>query len=322
MVRYVAFLLLFCVVSRPEAQTLIDSVVAVVSGHAVTRSELDSALGIAAILQTSVPKTPTITERRIALDTIINRKLVLQESKRLGIVLTDRDARIREKISEFRRKYASPEAFQHALQAHGLEEEILKTWVYERLVYDEFFRRIFFNALDSAEIATLARSYYDANSTEFIVPPTVTFNALFILIPGDISEVEKRTAEDMVQRLYMGLKQGAAFDAVGKAYKPQLAIRFEVLTLEVDTPLGAIVAELQDSELSALLPISDGYQIVERIQRHPARPKTYEEVSEEIIDRIQQKKAEAEFAAWLTEQKEKKSWYILDDALKQESGKK
>ena len=320
MVRYVAFLLLFCVVSRPEAQTLIDSVVAVVSGDAVTRSELDGALGIAAIMQTAVTETSTITERRIALDTIINRKLVLQESKRLGIVLTDRDARLREKIAEFRRKYASPEAFQHALQAHGLEEEILKTWVYEELVYAEFFRRIFFNALNSAEIATLARSYYDAHSTEFIAPPTVTFNALFILIPGDVSEVEKQTAEDRVHRLYMGLQQGAAFDAVSEVYKTQLAIRFEVLTLDVDTPLGAIVAGLQDSELSELLPVSDGYQIVERIRRKPARQKTYEEVSEEIIDRIQQKQAEAEFAAWLTEQKKKKSWYILDDALEQESG--
>ena len=319
MVRYVAFLLLFCIVSSPETQTLIDSVVAVVNGDAVTRSELESELGIAAIMQTSVTETPTITERHTALDTIIDRKLVLQESKRLGIVLTDRDARIREKIAEFRRKYASPEAFQHALQAHGLEEETLKTWVYEQLVYDEFFRRIFFNALNSAEIATLAKSYYDANSTEFIVPPTVTFNALFVLIPGDASEVEKQTAEDMVQQLYMGLKQSAAFDAVREAYKTQLAIRFEVLTLEVDTPLGAIVAELQDSELSALLPVSDGYQILERIQSDPARQKTYEEVSEEIIDRIQKNKAETEFAAWLTEQKDKKSWHILDDALEQKS---
>ena len=322
MVRYVSFLLLLCVVSSPEAQTLIDSVVAVVNGDAVTRSELESELGVPAIMQISVTEMPTVTERRAALDTIINRKLVLQESKRLGIVVTDRDARITEKIAEFRRKYASRDAFQRALQAYGLEEETLKTWVYEQLVYDEFFRRIFFNALNSAEIATLAKSYYDANSTEFIVPPTLTFNSLFIHIPGDASNVEKQTANDMVQQLYMGLRQGAAFDDVREAYKTQLAIKFEVLTLEVDTPLGTIVAELQDSELSAPLPIPDGYRIVERIQNNPARLKTYEEVSEEIIDRIQQEKAEAEFAAWLAEQKEKKSWHILDDALNQESGMK
>lgn len=298
---------------------LIDAVVAVVNGDALTRSELESELGIAAIMQTSVTETPTITERRTALDTIINRKLVLQESKRLGIVVTDRDTRIGEKIAKIRRKYISRAAFQRALEQHRLEEEILNTWIYERLVYDEFFRRIFFNALNSAEIATLAKSYYDANSTEFVVPPTVTFNSLFIFIPGDASEVEKQTAEDMMQQLYVGLQQGATFEAVREAYKTQLAVRFEVLTLEVDTPLGAIVAELQDSELSASLPIPDGYRIVERIQSNPARQKTYEEVSEEIIDRIQQEKAEAEFAAWLIERREKESWHILDKTLEQES---
>lgn len=298
---------------------LIDAVVAVVNGDALTRSELESELGIAAIMQTSITETPTITQRRTALDTIINRKLVLQESKRLGIVVTDRDTRIGEKIAKIRRKYISRAAFQRALEQHRLEEEILNTWIYEQLVYDEFFRRIFFNALNSAEIATLAKSYYDANSTEFVVPPTVTFNSLFIFIPGDASEVEKQTAEDMMQQLYVGLQQGATFEAVREAYKTQLAVRFEVLTLEVDTPLGAIVAELQDSELSASLPIPDGYRIVERIQSNPARQKTYEEVSEEIIDRIQQEKAEAEFAAWLIERKEKESWHILDKTLEQES---
>jgi hypothetical protein len=319
MVRYVAFLLLFCIVSSVNAQTLIDYVVAVVNGDAIARSELDSELSIAVIMGTSVTEARTTAERRAMLDAIINRKLVLQESKRLGIVVTERDARVTEKIDEIRKKYASDTAFQRALQRHGLEDEALKAWVYEQLVYDEFFRRIFFNALNSAEIATLARSYYDLNSAEFIVPPTVTFNALFIAIPKDASESEKQKAEDLTQQLYVRLQQGETFEAVREVYETQLAIKFEVLTLEVDTPLGTVVAELQDSERSPLLPVSDGYQIVERIQNNPARQKTYAEVSEEIIDRIQQEKAKTGFAAWLTERRGAESWHILDDALTQES---
>ena len=315
MIRCVTFLLLLCVVSGAGSQTLIDYVIAVVNGDAVTRSELDSELSIAAIMRTSVTNTLTVAERRAMLDTIIDRKLILQESKRLGIVVTERDARVEEKIAEIRKKYASDAAFQRALQWHGLEDKALKAWVYEQLVYDEFFRRIFFNALNSAEVATLAKSYYDANAAGFIVPPTVTFNALFISIPMDASEAEKWKAEGLVQQLYARLEQGETFEAVRETYKTQLAIRFEVLTLEVDTPLGAVVAELQNSERSAPLPVSEGYQIVERIQSNPARQKTYAEVSEEIIDRIQQEKAETEFAAWLAERREEESWHILDDAL-------
>jgi parvulin-like peptidyl-prolyl isomerase len=315
MVRCVTFLFLLCVVSGAGSQTLIDYVIAVVNGDAVTRSELDSELSISAIMRRSVTNTLTVAERRAMLDTIIDRKLILQESKRLGIVVTERDARVEEKIAEIRKKYASDAAFQRALQRHGLEDKALKAWVYEQLVYDEFFRRIFFNALNSAEIATLTKSYYDANAAEFIMPPTVTFNALFIFVPKDASETEKQKAEGLVQQLYARLEQGETFDAVRETYRTQLAIRFEVLTLEVDTPLGTVVAEFQNSERSAPLPVSDGYQIVECIQSNPARQKTYAEVSEEIIDRIQQEKAETEFAAWLAERREEESWHILDDAL-------
>lgn len=315
MVRCVTFLFLLCVVSGAGSQTLIDYVIAVVNGDAVTRSELDSELSISAIMRRSVTNTLTVAERRAMLDTIIDRKLILQESKRLGIVVTERDARVEEKIAEIRKKYASDAAFQRALQRHGLEDKALKAWVYEQLVYDEFFRRIFFNALNSAEIATLTKSYYDANAAEFIMPPTVTFNALFIFVPKDASETEKQKAEGLVQQLYARLEQGETFEAVRETYRTQLAIRFEVLTLEVDTPLGTVVAEFQNSERSAPLPVSDGYQIVECIQSNPARQKTYAEVSEEIIDRIQQEKAETEFAAWLAERREEESWHILDDAL-------
>ncbi|MXY26902.1 hypothetical protein F4Y59_01915 [Candidatus Poribacteria bacterium] len=314
MVRLVVFLLLLCITSGAGAQTLIDTVIAVVSGDAVTRSELESELGIAAIMESSI-----ITDDRVALGAIINRKFVLQESKRLGIVVAEPNVRVAEKIAEIRKKYDSDAAFQTVLQRHRLEDEALKAWIYEQLVYDEFFRRIFFNALNSAEIATLAKSYYDANSAEFIVPPTIILNALSIVIPKDASEAEKQRAEGTVQQLYARLQQGETFETVREVYEAQLTIELEVLTLAADTPLGVIAAELSDSDRSALLRISDGYQIVERIQNNPARQKTYEEVSEEIIDRIQQEKAEAEFTAWLVQQRQEVSWHILGAALDQEN---
>ncbi|MDE0426069.1 MAG: peptidyl-prolyl cis-trans isomerase [Candidatus Poribacteria bacterium] len=314
MVRLVVFLFLLCMTSRVDAQILIDTVIAVVSGDAVTRSELENELGIAAIMESSI-----ITNDRVALGAIINRKFVLQESKRLGIVVAEPNGRVAEKIAEIRKKYDSDAAFQTVLQRHRLEDEALKAWIYEQLVYDEFFRRIFFNALNSAEIATLAKSYYDANSAEFIVPPTIILNALSIVIPKDASEAEKQRAEGTVQQLYARLQQGETFETVREVYEAQLTIELEVLTLAADTPLGVIAAELSDSDRSALLRISDGYQIVERIQNNPARQKTYEEVSEEIIDRIQQEKAEAEFTAWLVQQRQEVSWHILGDALDQEN---
>ena len=318
--RYIILLLLFCVSSNAYAQTLIDSVIAVVNTDAITRSELEDEFRIAALMQIRTDAAPTTAERRAVLDTIITRKFVLQGAEQRGIVVTQRDARVAEKIAEIRAGYAFEGDLQSVLQQYQLEEETVKTRVYEQLIYDEFFRRIFFNDVNTEKVANLAKSYYDANSTEFIVPPTVTFNSLFIIMPKDKSPAKRQAAEDLVQQLSEHLQQGETFKTVYEAYKTHLALWIEELTHEVDTPLGTIVTELQISERSAPLPVSEGYQIVERVRNNPSRQKPYSEVSEEISERIRRDLAESEFKAWLTERKEEETWHILDDELVQAEG--
>ena len=165
--RYIIFLFLFYIGGNVYAQTLIDSIVAVVNTEAITRSELENEFRIAAIVGNPAAERSTTPERRAVLETIINRKFVLQESERIGVVIAERDDRITEKITEIRKRFASDTDFQNVLQQHQLETETLMVWVYEQLIYDEFFRRKFFNAVSSAEVEKLAKAYYETNKTAF-----------------------------------------------------------------------------------------------------------------------------------------------------------
>ena len=316
MLRYITFLFLLCVGGNAYTQTLIDAVIAVVNTDAITRSELENEFRIAAIMGRPHAEAPTAVEKRAVLETIINRKFVLQESERIGIVVAERDVQIKGKMAEIRARYASEVAFQNVLQQYQLEIEALKMWVHEQLIYDEFFRRKYFNTVDSEKMAKLAKSYYDANNAEFATPSTVTFNSLLIAVPEDMSETEKQNIADLTEKLSVRLQQGETFEAVRETYETQLTLRFdEALTVETDTPLGSIVTELQTSELSKPIPVEEGYQIVARIRNNPARQKAYSEVSEEITERIRQDQAAKEFEAWLARQKEEKPWHILDDEL-------
>lgn len=315
MIRYITFLILFCIGGNVYTQTLIDSIIAVVNADAITRSELEDELRIATVLRIRTDTPSTLTEKRAALNTIINRKFALQEAERLGVVITERDSQVTAKIAEISAKYASDTAFQNVLEQSQLKKEAIEAWVYDQLIYDEFFRRIFFNAVNSEEIARLAKSYYNANSTEFIVPPTVTFKSLLIVMPKNGSETEKQTVKELVPKLNERLQQSETFQAVYETYETELELKFEVLTLAIDTPLGAIVTELQVSERSTPLRVPEGYQIVERIRNNSAYLKTYEEVSEEITERIRQELANEQFETWLTKQKEEETWDILDDEL-------
>ena len=315
MLRYITFFLLLCISGNTKAQVLIDSVIAVVNMDAITRSELENEFRIAAIMGKPLTETPTAVEKSAVLETIINRKFVLQESERIGVVVAERDAQIEGKIAEIRAGYAAETDFQNVSQQYQLEIETLKMWIYEQLIYDEFFRRIFFNAVNSAEVEKLAKSYYDTHSTEFVVPPTVTFNSLLIVVPEGISETENQNVVNLVQELSVHLQQGKTFEAVRKTYETRLILKFSVSTVAADTPLGSIVTELKTSERSQPVRVAEGYRIVERVRNNPAYQKAYSEVSEEITERIRQEEAEQRFKAWLTGQKEEKTWHILDDEL-------
>ena len=161
--RSILFFFLLYIGSNVYAQVLIDSIVAVVNTEAITRSELENEFRIAAIAGKPIlaPSKPAV------LETIINRKFVLQESERIGIVIAERDDRIVGQITKIRTRFASNTDFQNALRQHQLETETLRMWVYEQIIYDEFFRRRFFNAVSSAEVERLAKSYYETNKTEF-----------------------------------------------------------------------------------------------------------------------------------------------------------
>lgn len=167
MICYITFLILFCIGGNASAQTLIDSIIAVVNEDAITRSELEDEFRIAGLMGIRTDTPPTVVEKRAALNSIIHRKFVLQEAERLGIVVTERDSQVAAKIAEISAKYASDTAFQSTLRRYQLERASLEAWVYDQLIYDEFFRRKFFNTVNSEKVAELAKSYYDANSAEY-----------------------------------------------------------------------------------------------------------------------------------------------------------
>lgn len=315
MLRYITLFLLLCIGGNTGTQVLIDSVIAVVNTEAITHSELENEFRIAAIMGSSTVETPTTGEKQTVLETLINRKFVLQESGRIGVVVAERDAQIAEKIAEIRAKYASKTDFQNTMEQYQLENETLKMWVHEQLVYSEFFRRKFFNAINSAEVERLTKSYYDANKEEFVVPPTVTFYSLLIVVPDATSETKKQNTTDLIQKLSARLQNGETFETVRKAYETQLSLQFKVVTVETHTPLGTLVTELQTFERSKPLVVKEGYQIVERIRNNPSPQKAYSEVSEAIAERVRQKQAEQQFEAWLNAEKEEGIWHILDDAL-------
>ncbi len=308
------FLLLF--VWNSDAQVLIDSVIAVVDEQAITQSELVDEFRIAAITDKPLSHEPTETKKQEQLNLIIRRRLVLKGAKRIGITAIDHKKQVAERITKIRARFPSDEAFHNALQKQELEIESLEKWVYEQIIYDAYYKRQFVNRVDSKEIDKLAPQYFEKNKAQFIAPGKVTFRSVLITVPSDESAEKKQAAKLLAEQINGRLQNGETYEEIDQSFKTEKSISFSSQTLTTDTPLGAIVTELEPAERKGPIAVPEGYQIVELVKKTSARQKGYSEVKDEIAEMIRQNKAESEFKKWLTRQKAREPWYIFDDALK------
>ncbi len=311
--------LLLLFVGNVEAQILIDSVIAVVDGQAITQSELIDEFRIAAITDKPLSREPTEIEKQQNLNLIINRKLVLQGAQKIGITAVDHKKQVTERIADIRAKFPSNKAFQNVLLKQELEIKTLEKWVYEQVIYDAYYKRQFVNRVDNKEIDELAPQYFETNKTQFITPTKVTIRSVLISVSSDSSEEKKQAAKHLAEQINERLQNGETYDAIEQSYKTEKSISFYSEIITTDTPLGAVVAELEPTERKGPITVPEGYQIVELVKKTPARQKEYSEVKDEIAKMIRHSKAESEFKKWLARQKEREPWYILDDALERVS---
>ena len=313
--QYIAFLLLLFI-GNVDAQILIDSVIAVVNGQAITQSELINEFRIEVITDKTLTREPTVAEKQEYLDRIIDRRFVLHAAEKLGITADDYKEKVTKQIAEMQAKFPSDVAFRNVMQEQELEIEALEKWVSDRLIYDAYFRRNFVNKVDSRYIDTLAPKYFEENKAQFIAPATVTFRSILVTVPSESSAKEKQVAKRLAEQINGRLQQGETFEKVTQSYKTDTSISFNLLTFTTRTALGEIVAQLKPTERKGPLPVPEGYRIVELVKKTPARQKQYSEVKGEIAKLIQHNKAETEFKKWLARQKAKEPWYIPKDALK------
>ncbi len=317
--KYITFLF-FLFVGNADAQILIDSVIAVVNGQAITQSELVNEFRIDAILGKPILREPTAAEKQEYLDRIISRRFVLHGAEKIGITAVDHKKQVEARTAAIRSKFPSDAVFRNVLQEQELEMEALEKWMSDDIIYAEYFTRQFVRTVNSKEIDELAPQYFEANKAQFVVPATVTFRSALVVVAQDSSKTEKQTAKRLAEQINLRLQQGETFQEVKQSFKTEKSISFNSLALPTDTPLGAIVAELEPSERKGPIPVPEGYRIVELVKKTPKRQKQYSEVKDQVANLIRHNKAETAFKEWLARQKTDEPWYILEDALKRVSG--
>lgn len=202
--------------SAAAAQTSLDAIVAIVDESVITRRQLQERIELIKtdfqLNQRKLPKSDVLY--RQVLDALINDSLLLQESSRRGIKITDSQLnQTMQRLAQQNQMTLSD--FRKALIADGLDYD----------VYRETVRR-------ELTISTLSRQYGQRNATiseaeidEFIElsggeESTYEYRLSHILIalPDAASPEQVAEAQQIANRILADLDQGAQFDQLANTY--------------------------------------------------------------------------------------------------------
>jgi parvulin-like peptidyl-prolyl isomerase len=160
-----------CLLSASGRLYAQDKVVAVVNNEIITQKELDDFLSFARMQYSRELKGKDLEEkvqgaRQDLLQRLIEDRLILQQAKNDKISIEP--ARVKARIIELKKRYATDTEFQEDLSKQGLVEADLENKVREQmLMYEVIQQKVRSKIMVRPDEIT---SFYDQNKREFLAP--------------------------------------------------------------------------------------------------------------------------------------------------------
>lgn len=169
--RYILFVLMSALFIQPVARAGESApptnTAALVNGAVITtadfRAELDRVLRLRNKSETGMEPAMLAMVKKEALDTLIGRELLYQESRRNGISIPP--AAVDNEVGRLRRHYASDGDYRAALAKLGLNDDMIKSQVERGMAIQSFIESKFGSKTTVTDDE--ARSYYDSHQDSF-----------------------------------------------------------------------------------------------------------------------------------------------------------
>jgi peptidyl-prolyl cis-trans isomerase SurA len=294
--------MLLAVCPRVQAETA-NRVVAVVNDEIVTQADVASRMDT--ILAESHIDQPTAVEsvelERMALRSLIEQQLMLQEARRLELAVANHE--IVERLEAIQERFGSDEAFQAWLTKEGLSAPQLKERIQQQLLVQR--------VIDAKVRSTIMVSPQEVSREVQVHPEQARLGdrvrALHILVrvTEDRSEAKAR---ERIEQLHQQLLHGAGFAELAKRYSEDAHAEASgamgwVAQGELLPELDAVLFGLKVGELSVPVQTRLGFHLVRVEERQTAGNLSVTEAHQAVLERIYQQKFQQAFDRWLAELK-------------------
>ncbi len=310
MAKFPAFILIAAILlSVPSVSMgeVINGIAAIVNDEIITSYEVDKG---AALLTKEAEKSGQLTDsdrpklRQLALNRLIDKKLIDQKIKELNITVPDDE--LRQTIDDLKKQNnLTQESLVAALKAEGLTFDPSKAQLRDQLERIKLMGQEVRSKIQISDREI--REYYDENQKKYSSDEHFRARHIFFQLPKNPEPKDLKKVMTKALMVLQEARSGADFVELAKKYSsdPQAAKDGGDLgTFKKGDMLPEIednVINMNPGEISDLVITPAGFHIIKLEERTSGKARPFEDVKKEIEDLLYKKKSEERFNQWLAE---------------------
>ena len=291
-----AFCLVICVFSTVGIadQTATEKNVATVNGITISQVAYDWELQRAKQaygrgMPLSGEKLSEVKKQ--ALENIIDRELLYQESQKKGIGM-DAEA-VNKQYESMKSRFPSEKVFEEEIKKMNLTPQTLKMQLERAIATQKFVEKEIVKGIQVSEKEI--KDYYDKNKAHMKQPEQVRASHILIKVDAKADEGQKKEARKKIEMIEAKLKKGEDFSALAKEHSQcPSSNRGGDLNFfgrgQMVKPFETAAFSLKPGEVSGIVETQFGYHVIKQADRRPAMIVPYQDVKEQLERHLKQEK--------------------------------
>jgi peptidyl-prolyl cis-trans isomerase C len=277
---------------------------AVVNGVAISKDdfdrEMDFYLKRANQRGQQVPEAQMGMMKNQVLESLIDRELLFQETKKKGIKIDPTD--VADEFQKIKQRYDKPGEFEQLLSNMGLAEsdvqrQIERGMAIQQLIDKEVRAKI---TMGDEEV----KSYYEANPQLFQQPEQVKASHILIKVNADAPQEEKDKARKKIESVQKKAKKGEDFATLAKTYSegpsgPNGGDLGYFRRGQMVKPFEDAAFNLNPNETSDIVETQFGYHLIKVVDKKPAQTVAYADVKEQLSEHLKKQRIDSEASAYI-----------------------
>lgn len=284
--------------------------VALVNGSAITRAELDrlmaSAQGRLSRAGKGLSGSQLTEMKKQALESLIDRELLYQESQRQGIKVDE--AVINEEIDALKKRFPSEAEMKKSLARMKLSETAMRSQFTQERAIQQLIDKEFGQKVTVADKDI--KAYYDKSPDFFKQPEQVQARHILIKVDAQADQTARAEARKKLENVQQKLHKGGDFAALAKEFSqcPSSADGGNLGSFkrgQMVKPFEEAAFALKPGEVSDIVETKFGYHLIEVTDKQPETTISYEDVKDRLKQYLRQEEIQKEVRLYVEKLKEK-----------------